>query len=395
MKQRILAIVLLFLSVFSPYLVSATSAETHSISSHGTIEYNTSGRLQVEGKRIIDENGNQVLLRGFNAWHANIFEVDGLRLTEERLQEIKDWGFNVLKAEIWWTARWAGIEQDFNQNGVYNEANLAKLETFVQRAEQVGLYVILSMRVSHVEGVPPEGQWQGWAWHDYLLTSEGLERYCNFLSMIVQRFDDYEQVIGYCPWHFPWHGDWNPPQSTKDAYYNTITPAMIDAVRTYSNKIIFYSPFHHGIATDPQGNILDAGWFLYISPITDSNVVYCHDGHRSAPSRSPDEGFRGIWDWDYDYQSVRDQYQPAIDFMNTYNVPIMLAEFGLQIHQGDTRRPIDQSRLDFTDFRLTILDEAGDYNWAYWIYGNNEVAQGVLEADLSPSAVVPVLRAHV
>lgn len=348
--------------------------------------------LQVDGKKIIDETGNQVLLRGFNLRHKDIFNAgrrEGLPLTISRFQQIKGWGFNTICTQAWWGKN---IEPYEHRHGVYSERNLKKLERVVENAGGAGLYVIISIRVQHEVENPVE--WDGWATHDYLLTTEGLTRYCAMLEMLVKRFDHYPQVVGYGVWHYPFHDQWGIPDSTYRQYYDVITPAMITAIRGNSTKIIFYSPMHHGVRfmSTKSPWMWDTGEYSYISPVNDplDNVVYTHAGHRPFLIEFHDS------EWDYNKNDLRTQLRYAKTFMDRYDVPMMMSEFGLFIHKTPEVkvRPIRQSRLDCLDAKLSILDEYGDYNWMYWIYSNDDMREGVLESDLSPSSIIPILQKH-
>ena len=396
-RIRMLSLISILVSVTLFSLKSDTlitgSEETPSFSS-----------LHVSGKKIIDESGSQVLLRGFNIWSAQIFDEypsQNFPLTVERFQQISGWGFNVIRIPLWWGAN---IEHYQDQPGVYDEENLQKLEQVVHYAGEANLYVILSVRVSGGPGT----DWGGWPTHSYLLTSEGLTRYCNFIEMLIQRFDPYPPIIGFNPWHFPFHGEWDANKNfiISSQYYKAITPSMISSVRQYSNKIIFYSPMLHGLRgiSNQYPHTWDTGEFAFISPISDplNNAVYEHDGYWPLPVSLPDQAPENhrqynYPDWNYDIEDLRIQISFAKAFSDQYNVPMMMGEFGLQIHiyPEASVRPIRQSRIDYLDTKLTILDEYGDYNWLYWLYSNNEVPEGILEADLTPSAVLPVLQKHI
>jgi len=386
--RLVLVITMSLFSLFIPVVGARPNAQSQRMHCSGTVTYPSHG-LQVDGKRIVDEEGRQVLLRGFSLWDAGIFEPQWhYPYSVEHLQWLKDWGFNVIRTSAWWGRN---IEPYEDQVGVYSEENLVDLEAVVQNAGDAGLYVIISVRVQYL--ADPAATWDGWGEADMLLTSEGLQRYCNMLEMLVQRFDSYPQVIGYCPWHFPWHHVEEPQRNdtTVQQYYDTITPAMINAIRAHSSKIIFYSPYKHGLhlMSDSYPWCWDTGEFDFITPVPQNNVVYMHDGHRPL-----DVEQKGAT-WDSDVEFIRSQMSYAKAFSDKYNVPMCLAEFGLNIHGAQSTRPIDQSRLNMLDAKLTVLDDYGDYNWLYWLYTNDEVGAGVLESDLSPSAVVPLLQDHV
>jgi hypothetical protein len=395
-RSRISLGILTIMSLLLCCIASVASSQdlAFAASSGGGLQVNRRWHvLRVDGKGILDENGYQVFLRGFSLWKEQVFLEQWkhrLPLTVENFRQLKSWGFNVITPFAWWGK---DIEPSKDKVGVYSETNLEKLETVVENAQEAGLYVIIGLRVQHEQ---VEIGWDGWAEADMLLTPEGLQRYSRMLEMIVQRFDHYPNVIGYIPWHFPWHGFWDDANNTMRAqkYYQTTTPAMVDSIRRHSSKIIFYSPFHHGTR-----NGVDTGEFESMSPINDplKNVVYTHDGHKPSAVEWPDQAKAGDPDypnWSGNVDFIKSQLSYARDFADKYDVPMMLSEFGLNIAETPRAsvRPIPQSRLDCLDAKLSILDEYG-YNWLYWFY-SNYTASGVLESDLSPSAVLPVLQKH-
>lgn len=383
MKNRILIFAIFASLVFSSSLVSASLPEPKTISSEGSIVYPALQPLRVDGKRIVDALGNQVILRGFNLWSPNIFTWQSHPLlSPERFQEIENWEFNSIAI----VADWSDIERNAGQVGVYSEANLARMEEIVEWLQDAGLYAVITLRVIH-------HWWDQETTLNYMLTPEGWTRFGNMLDMVVQRFDHYENVIGFNAWHFPFHG-WDDPAggeyhdpAWEDSYYNDYTPLIINTIRAHSNKIIFYSLYRQAYT---QG--VDTRGFRYITPIADDNVVYCHNLHGPR-----DVERNQCVDWDYYYAEIDRNLQDAFDFSDQYNVPCLAVEFGLAV-QGESPagdRPIKQSRLDCLDYKLQVMDEQGDYNWLYWLYGNDQVPEGVLEADNSPNAVLYVLRNHV
>lgn len=374
-KNKILTSAIFALLAFSSTLVWASSSSP-SIPSNGLITYPAYSSLRVDGKRIVDALDNNVLLRGFDLWEPHVFQPEAHPLLSlERFEEIKAWGFNTINIR----ASWARIERDFNQIGVYSEQHLQYIERVVDWCTQAGLYVIVSLDMDrNWWGYDPTSQSVA-----YALSTEGQDRYRNFMAMIVQRFNSYDSVIGFCGWFFPFHGygstwynsDW------EDCYNNVYTPMIVNTIRTHSNKIIFYAPCYQGGTPDE----IDTGQFNLITPLNDDNVVYGHRLHRGRGVGGNSRGVESGDDWDWDYAYVESQIQPAIDFMNTYNVPVCAIEFGLF-----TRGlfPIKQSRLDCQDYKFQLMNDTGSYHWTYWLYGDDKTAsEGILNADLTLNAV--------
>jgi hypothetical protein len=325
--------------------------------------------VTVDGKYL--KSGSQrFLLRGFNLWSPEVFEDYRQAHSLEVFQRVKDWGFNVISIITPWT--W--IEPYEDQVGVYDEENLQDMEQIIEWCADTGLYVIISIRII--------GMWWASSWDDqeytlqWVQTREAQNRYQNMLSMVVQRFNEYDNLIGFNGWFFPFHGyegKWYDP-AWEDCYYNIYTPMIVNTIRQYSNKIIFYSPCYQGGTPDddptfPDGITRDTGQFAKIQPLADNNVVYCHRLHKGIGVETGSyEGVEHGDNWDYDYGFMEKQIQPAIDFMNNYNVPLCAIEFGLIHNFG----PITQSRLDCQDYKFKLMHDTGSYHWIYWQFGNGE-----------------------
>ncbi len=380
MKRRVaLSLGFLILLGCSTLGLSNGLLNSREILSYGTINYRGISTLRVDGSRIVDNLGREVRLKGFNLWSNDIYYDWHMPLKYEHFKEIKDWGFNLVRNTGWWGK---DFEPYKSQPGVYNEQRLARLEETVINAEKAGVYYLISMRVSFNDTNPP--YWQGWGRHSYLLTEEGLQRYCNLWEMLVQRFDRYANVVGYCPWHFPWHQT-NLGDEEARRYYEVITPRLVETIRRYSDKIIFWSPIKLGWA-EVGGSRYQSGQYVYINPIPDENVVYLHEGY--APYSVSFEGKS----WNYDIDFLEKQNSFAVDFASKHNVPMMIGEVGINWHDY----PKGQSRLDCIKNQLNLFDKDGYDGWLDWIY-TNAVSHGgmaVLNGDGTPTEVVGVLREY-
>lgn len=384
---RALVFTIVLLSVFSLHITSATLTQTVNISSTGTINY---PGLRVQGGQIVDEHGRSVVLRGFSLWECDVFTDWAMPITAERMQQIKEWGFNTVNIVAMWAYR---IEPDENRPSVYNEENLQVIDDVIQLAEETGLYVTLSMRISGKDDNPPT--WHGWATCQRMEDEPTVrQRFYDAWSMLIQRFDNYSNVIGYNWWFFPWHqSPWGTHVSEEaDIYYDIIVPNLLDVTRAHTGKIIFFTVYKQG-EVSAEGVRSDTGEFAYIEPIADNNVVYCHGFHRphdiewKEDIRYYENGSR--IPWDYDIEALRVELQEGLEFKNQYNVPMMVTEVGLHTYEY----PLYQDRLDCYDAKLSLMDEYG-WNWLYWLYSNQpDTDSGVLEeGTYEPFPIVDVLR---
>jgi len=333
--------------------------------------------LRVNGSKIVDGLGREVRLKGFNLWSSDIFENWNMPLTVEHFKQIKAWGFNVVRNTGWWGNN---FEPNYSQVGLYDEKSLASLEKTVVDAREAGLYYIISIRVSYNDTHPVD--WQGWGKANYVHTEEGLDRFSRLWEMLVQRFDNYTNVIGYCPWHFPWHQtDYSEEDANK--YYEVVTPRLIQAIRKHSSKIIFWAPIGAGKGV-VDGVSYHSGQYASINPILDENIVYMHNVY--SPRSVTHEGES----WDYNVDFLEAQISFAVNFSRKYNVPLIAGEFGINWHKYSK----DQTRLDWLDAVLKLFERYG-YNWLNWIYSTPASGGwGILNEDGTPTEVVDVLRKY-
>ena len=371
--------------------------------------------VHVNGKNIVDEWGRTITLRGFNLWINDWgygTDTPFMKLTPTHMQQIKNWGFNLVKLSVYWTF-W--LEPDENAPGVYNEEFLSHMDWVIDMAWDAELYSIISVRVCFDPTTMPD--WAGWSTHDYVVYNQvdsggihGLERFCNLWRMLVNRFDDHPGVIGYNPWMFPYHSQKVPDGDERvDLYNNNVSPALNSAIREKSNKIIFWSPVHCGARLHRDGEdhyVFDAGGYGAFPPLwnqtrvptpfDDENIVYTITGYGNFEVANNAEVI-----WDYDVQYIEQGFAFGKSFQDRYDVPMMSSEGpGLFIHNPNPDnhaniRPIRQDRLDMLVQTLKLLDNYPK-NWAYWIYSGEKNSYGVLEnsVTLEESEIVPILAQH-
>ena len=372
--------------------------------------------VRVSGKNIVDEFGRTISLRGFNLWGNDWgYGPDSpyMKFTPAHIQQIKNWGFNIVKLVAYWTF---SLEPEENAPGVYNEEFISHMNWIIDMAWDAGLYSIISVRVCWDPVEMP--YYHGWSTNDYVVYNQvdsggarGLERFCNLWRMLVNRFDDDPGVIGYEPWMFPYHRQDVPDGDERvDLYNDYVSPVLISAIREKSDKIIFWSPVHcGGRAYSDEGGYHELGtggygaypphWNQTRVPKAwdDKNIVYMMIGYGNYEVASHPEVV-----WDYDIQYIEQSLSFGKSFQDRYNVPMMSSEGpGLFIHHPydadhpANTRPIRQDRLDMLAQVLNLFD---DYpkNWGYWLYSEEKTGWGVLEngVTLEESAIVPILTQH-
>jgi len=357
--------------------------------------------LHVDGSKIVDEYGNEVKLRGFELWINDYGYGFGDRepyapqwvhdkympLTLDHLKQIKRWGFNVVQLSSWWTG-FKGVSEPYeDQPQVYSEQGLAITLELIRMAREAGLYVIFNINVCFDPDYAVSGDypWYGWATNDYVVFNQldssgqrGLERFCKYLEWITQNVQGEPNVVGIQPWHFPYHRVTIDYERRK-RYFNDVVPAMIQAVRKYTDKIIFISPPHLG----------HFDYNNHPGPFKDSNIVYNSGGYgyHDMMVKGADQT------WDYDVSKITHPHPSWRTFRDKYNVSIFSAE-----GPGICREVrSEQDKLDLFDALLTIMDDMS--GWIVWAYSGPGSNLGVLESEnandpASEGQVVEILKKH-
>jgi hypothetical protein len=368
--------------------------------------------VRVSGRNIVDDFGQVINLRGFNIWgndwiygfldrepYAEQWAIDKfMPLSLAHMQQIKRWGFNVIRVPLFWTFHFEADQNDVGNYGKFEEGYplMPLLKTLIRMANEAGLYVIPTIRVCYDPVTMP--YWAGWSTHDYVVYNQtdsagmkGLDRYANFFRWFVSELDAEPNVIGYMPWMVPFHGQVLAEEDERISLYNSVVSQRIIAtVRAVSNKIIFWSPVHCGA----KGEIELAQRYAtdVPPPFADKNVVYNIMGFGWYSVA----GLGAVWDGIV--ETLRNSLTPGKNHQDTYNVPMLVSETGLDIHATSPERPIRSDRLAM--FR-TLLQLFDDYpkNWICWEYSGPNSPFGVLDCKepvaACESPLVPILLEHV
>jgi hypothetical protein len=419
MKATSLLMVYVLFMAFHPILGMSVAQITasHTINSFGVMQTRNSidAGLYVDGAIIRDMvTQEEVKLRGFVLWDNDWVYGFGDRepyaptwvmekfmpLTQAHFDQIRAWGFNTVRIEFFWTSNHnfesgkgfgAPSEPLESQPQVYNEAGLENCLTLIEMAQAANLYVIISPRVCYDPEYVAAGTygWYGWSTHDYVVFNQldsagqrGLNRFVQYLEWLTERTMNESNVIAIEPWHFPYHRQ-SSDQERVDRYFNDVVPAMINAVRKFSNKMIILSPPH-------------LGHFDYTrldGPLEDSNIIYASGGYGNHYIVSdPDAP-----SWNYDAAGIRHPHPSWRTFQEQYNVPVMSTE-GPGINQQVFGGTIPQDRLDLFDAVLTICDAMNGY--MVELYSGPASGWGVLETNNPEDPhcegeVIEILKRHI
>lgn len=243
----------------------------------------------------------------------------------------------------------------------------------------------------------------------------GRARFLNFLRWVAKEFPTANIV----PMMFPYHNTHPAPIPSsylEGLYYNLTQPAMLDAIRQSDidndraslglpPRQVSMSPLLQGIWTNPDGKRrITGGLYPGNQPYyeNDPNVFYSYNTHDG------DDWNCGLiartnLDWDYDYDGVRDNFNGAYLFKQSYpNAKLICDEFiGLVIHgeaYNNDQRPIKPSRIAWVKAMWDEAVAVGS-SWTYWSYvhqpgcGLNAcgIGENPLESDASETEIAQII----
>lgn len=310
------------------------------------------GFLKAEGKKIIDANGEEVLLRGmgpggwqimegymmqtsgfagsqheikeklidlmgeantetfFNKWRENHF-------TKRDVDSLAAWGFNSIRIPMHYNLFTLPIEEEpIAGENTWIETGFELIDNVLEWAAPYSMYVILDMHAT------PGGQGRGSEINDYDPTKPSLwesqenkDKLVALWTRIADRYKDNPWIGGYDLIN---ETHWDLPGNTAlRNLYDDIT----EGIRSVdSNHILFI-----------EGNWY-ANDFNALTPAWDDNMVY---------------SFHKYWSYN-DTASI----QWVLDLRNEHNVPLWMGEAG------------ENSNTWFTD--AITLFENNNIGWAWW-----------------------------
>ncbi|WP_405383167.1 glycoside hydrolase family 5 protein [Maribacter sp. LLG6340-A2] len=184
------------------------------------------GNLSVSGTKVVDDNGNEVQLRGMSFFWSQWI---GKYYTKETVKWLKDdWQCSVVRAAM-------AVEHEGYLENPTTERQ--KVEIVIEAAIEHGLYVIID-------------------WHDHAAENH-LEEAVKFFGEIAEKYGDYPNII-YEPYNEPLNVSW---RDVLKPYHE----AVIAEIRKY----------------DPDNLIIcgTANWSqdvddVIVSKIDDDNVMY-------------------------------------------------------------------------------------------------------------------------
>jgi len=256
------------------------------------------------------------------------------RWTLDKFQKVIDWGFNTIVVLFWW----GKLERE---DGTYQTEKIAKIKRQIALAEQVGLNVIVSLRVCWDDAGNPSwaSDWSnGKPFHDYVnMTEQGRSRYAKFLAMIAQEFPNCQ----YCLWHFPYHRQ-AINDERKRLFTDVTIPSLIDAVREVNENSIIFVPIYQGATLNGE----TSDYYLTAEPLPYSNIIYGL-GHMI-----PWSVVNGEWDRD-EARMVR-AFEGVKHWTETYGLPMLSVEYAPLSWNGI---PLTESRLNCLKSSIDKMDD--------------------------------------
>lgn len=308
---------------------SATSTSTSAISATATVGTISSGYLQTSGTKIVDSDGNEVILRGTNIggwlvledWMCGISDESGSAdrfslttlenrfgaeqartlveawaenwLTTADFDELANIGFNVIRLPF-------SFRTVQNADGSWRDDAFTRMDWAIAQAKARGIYVIVDFHM-----------WPGQE-ADYSAISENTDDGQNQRNAVGEIWkkvaEHYLGESSICAFDVI-----NEPTGSYGDY---LQQDLYNAVRSVdANRIIIVSASvtrykysltlsqHESISTDPS----TYGW---------TNVVYSLHEYDMMGS-----------DFDSNKATWANGVQAYIDLWHGYNIPFMLAEF--------------------------------------------------------------------
>lgn len=304
--------------------------------------------LTVEGEKLVDENGEPVVLRGVNiADPAKLAHDD--QWSERIFAEVADWGANVVRLPIHPMA-WRRQGQQW-----YFE----RLDEAVHWANQHDMYLIFDW---HVIGNLQSNLYQ----HPMYRTD--MEETRRFWQQVALRYRDVPTVAVYElynePTHdFIGHGDESLGKASWEGL-RAIHEELIDLIRVYDERVI---PLVSGFnwAYDMS--------FIPEQPVRREGIAYAI--HPYPQKAKPEEKTKAAFfeAWQSQWGRVAEQY------------PVMATEFGWVREDGyGAHQPVIHNEGTYGP-RVVEFMEARDISWTAWIFDPDWSPTMITDWDFTPS----------
>lgn len=213
---------------------------------------NPNVRLHAAGRRVVNQQGNEVGLRG-------IYSRAEWLASEQEVRWFKGWGVNFVRLlltydkDYWQVVN--GGKFDLSKRCILREENLPEMDTKVQWLEDNRIYYMI------------EVHWRALGLNDQLDEPELLaEQLAAFYRRVAERYRHLDYLMGYCMFSEI------VVEPADYADYRKICTAIVDAVREVdAGRIMSVT----GVQTSGPGSLIDA------VRVDRPNIIY--DLHYYAP----------------------------------------------------------------------------------------------------------------
>ncbi|GGK18345.1 hypothetical protein GCM10007962_10650 [Yeosuana aromativorans] len=337
------------------------------------------GFLHSEGQKIVDGNGQNVLLRGLGlgGWmiqegymiqtgafagpqhviKQKIQELVGPENTEEfyeayrangitkrDIDSLKAWGFNSIRLPMHYNLFTPPIENENNGDVSWLEKGFTMTDSLLQWCADNKMYLILDLHGA------PGGQGNDANISDYDKTKPSLweseanqEKMIALWKKLAERYKDQPWIGGYDIINEPnWNFTGTNPNGcdeTSNAPLRELMMRVTKAIREVDNNHIII------IEGNCWGNNYEG-----ILPVWDDNMVL---------------SFHKYWNY-----NTKGSIQKMLDYRSHYNIPIWLGESG------------ENSNVWFKD--AISLVESNNIGWAFWPMKKVENIAGVTSVTKNP-----------
>lgn len=329
--------------------------------------------LKTEGRYIVNEQGDKVVLRGYNVGNWMMMEnfmlgYSGTEsefrraikkyageenceyffdkyyeyfLNEKDILFMKEMGLNCIRVPF----NYRCFEDD-NLPYQYNEKALLRMDNLIDICKKNNMYVILDMHA--VQG------YQSVCWHcdnngqptRFYTNADERKRYYRLWQYLAEHYRGENIIAGY--------DVVNEPEALpeEEKMLNQIYREVVENIREKDpDHIIFLA-----------GNVYDKKFDSLEAPFADNLAYTCHyylTACTSTPIHYPGE----VENIDYNCQLIECQMDNLDGFMRKYNVPCWVGEFGVRLNYPG-----------FTEDRLRIFNDQlacicrREHHYSIWSY---------------------------
>ncbi len=337
------------------------------------------GFLHTDGQKIVDAQGNNVLLRGLGlgGWMVQegymlqtasfagpqhvikqkITELIGKEnteafyeaylangITKRDIDSLKAWGFNSVRLPMHYNLYTPPIEEEKNGEITWLEKGFAMTDDLLEWCADNEMYLVLDLHAA------PGGQGHDANISDYDATKPSLweseankQKMIAFWEKMAERYKDHPWMGGYDIVNEPnWNFEGENPNGCDEKNNAPLRQLMVDittAIRKIDTNHIIY------IEGNCWGNNYNG-----IFPLWDDNMVI---------------SFHKYWNF-----NTTESIQQVLDYREKYNAPIWLGESG------------ENSNVWFKD-ALTLM-ESHNIGWAFWPMKKVDNIAGVTSVTKTP-----------